>query len=191
MRIADRVMVMRDGKRVGVVDIGDTTSGQLVEMMVGRTITEMYPKEEMPIGGRGPPGRAPELRLRDGHLLSSARGRSSGSTGWWDPAAWRRWKASWESGRRPAGTVFLEGEGGADRHPAGGEEARHRLRAQRPQAGRTRPHPLAQEQRDDHEARRARPRLQAEQPQDEGVRGILDREAPDQDAVARTPSWSP
>jgi ABC-type sugar transport system ATPase subunit len=49
-RLADRVMVMRDGKRVGVVDIGDTTSGQLVEMMVGRAITEMYPKEELPIG---------------------------------------------------------------------------------------------------------------------------------------------
>ena len=50
LRIADRVMVMRDGKRVGVVDIGETTTGMLVEMMVGRAITEMYPKEEVPIG---------------------------------------------------------------------------------------------------------------------------------------------
>jgi len=49
-RLADRVMVMRDGKRVGVVEIGDTDSGQLVEMMVGRAITEMYPKEEVSIG---------------------------------------------------------------------------------------------------------------------------------------------
>ena len=49
-RLADRVMVMRDGKRVGVVDIQETTSGMLVEMMVGRAITEMYPKEELPIG---------------------------------------------------------------------------------------------------------------------------------------------
>jgi ABC-type sugar transport system ATPase subunit len=50
LRVADRVMVMRDGKRVGVVEAGETTSGQLVEMMVGRKITEMYPKEELPIG---------------------------------------------------------------------------------------------------------------------------------------------
>ncbi|MEI6387177.1 MAG: sugar ABC transporter ATP-binding protein [Spirochaetota bacterium] len=49
-RLADRVMVMRDGKRVGVVDVKDTSSGQLVEMMVGRAITEMYPKEKVPIG---------------------------------------------------------------------------------------------------------------------------------------------
>jgi ABC-type sugar transport system ATPase subunit len=49
-RLADRVMVMRDGRRVGVLDIKETTSGQLVEMMVGRAITEMYPKAELPIG---------------------------------------------------------------------------------------------------------------------------------------------
>jgi ABC-type sugar transport system ATPase subunit len=49
-RLADRVLVLRDGKRVGVVDIKETSSGQLVEMMVGRAITEMYPKEELPIG---------------------------------------------------------------------------------------------------------------------------------------------
>ncbi|MFZ4616500.1 MAG: sugar ABC transporter ATP-binding protein [Rectinemataceae bacterium] len=49
-RLADRVQVMRDGRNVGVVDIGDTTSGKLVEMMVGRAITEMYPKEEVEIG---------------------------------------------------------------------------------------------------------------------------------------------
>jgi len=50
LRIADRIMVMRDGKRVGVVAASATTSGELVEMMVGRKIAEMYPKEELPIG---------------------------------------------------------------------------------------------------------------------------------------------
>ncbi len=51
LRLADRVLVMRDGKRVGVVPIAEATSGLLVEMMVGRKITEMYPKAEAPIGG--------------------------------------------------------------------------------------------------------------------------------------------
>jgi ABC-type sugar transport system ATPase subunit len=50
LRITDRVMVMRDGKRVGVVQAAETSSGQLVEMMVGRKITEMYPKEDVQIG---------------------------------------------------------------------------------------------------------------------------------------------
>jgi len=48
--IADRVQVMRDGKTVGVHEIGNVTTTELVTEMVGRTITEMYPKEETEIG---------------------------------------------------------------------------------------------------------------------------------------------
>ena len=48
--IADRVQVMRDGKRVGVHDVKDVTTEQLVELMVGREIEDMYPKEEAEIG---------------------------------------------------------------------------------------------------------------------------------------------
>jgi len=48
--IADRVQVMRDGKKVEVLDVADTTTSELVELMVGRTITDMYPKEEIEIG---------------------------------------------------------------------------------------------------------------------------------------------
>lgn len=50
MAIADRVQVMRDGKRVGLLDIKDTNTEQLVELMVGREIEDMYPKEEAEIG---------------------------------------------------------------------------------------------------------------------------------------------
>jgi len=48
--LADRVQVMRDGKNVGVREIKDTTMSELVTLMVGREITDMYPKEEMAIG---------------------------------------------------------------------------------------------------------------------------------------------
>lgn len=48
--IADRVQVMRDGKTVGVVDIERTSTSELVEMMVGRAIVDMYPKEDTGIG---------------------------------------------------------------------------------------------------------------------------------------------
>jgi ABC-type sugar transport system ATPase subunit len=48
--IADRVQVMRDGKRVGLLDLKETNTAELVELMVGRAIVEMYPKEEAEIG---------------------------------------------------------------------------------------------------------------------------------------------
>lgn len=44
--IADRVQVMRDGKRVDVLEVGKTTTSKLVELMVGRSIVDMYPKED-------------------------------------------------------------------------------------------------------------------------------------------------
>jgi ABC-type sugar transport system ATPase subunit len=48
--IADRVQVMRDGKNVGVRELAKTTSHELVSLMVGREIEEMYPKELTEIG---------------------------------------------------------------------------------------------------------------------------------------------
>jgi len=46
--IADRVTVLRDGQLVGVMPIGEASVGQVVRMMVGRELGEMYPKEEVP-----------------------------------------------------------------------------------------------------------------------------------------------
>ena len=48
--IADRVQVMRDGKNVAVLEIKDTDISELVTLMVGRTITDMYPKGKAAIG---------------------------------------------------------------------------------------------------------------------------------------------
>jgi ABC-type sugar transport system ATPase subunit len=50
MAISDRVQVMRDGKRVGLLDVSQTNTEELVELMVGREIEDMYPKEEAKIG---------------------------------------------------------------------------------------------------------------------------------------------
>ena len=43
-RIADRVTVLRDGAKIGTVDIADAHESALVEMMTGRAIDEIYPK---------------------------------------------------------------------------------------------------------------------------------------------------
>jgi len=53
--IADRVTVMRDGRRVATEDIDDVTNEQLVEMMVGRSVSTLYAERK----------RAPgQVRLR-------------------------------------------------------------------------------------------------------------------------------
>ncbi|MGX1096301.1 sugar ABC transporter ATP-binding protein [Amorphus sp. MBR-141] len=42
-RIAERVTVLRDGAKIGTVDIAESSEAQLVEMMTGRAIAEIYP----------------------------------------------------------------------------------------------------------------------------------------------------
>jgi ribose transport system ATP-binding protein len=42
-RIADRVTVLRDGKVVGGSDIASITTDEIVELMVGRQVEELYP----------------------------------------------------------------------------------------------------------------------------------------------------
>lgn len=48
--IADRVTVMRDGETVGVRLVRETSREEIVQMMVGRDITQMYPKEKSELG---------------------------------------------------------------------------------------------------------------------------------------------
>ncbi|MCP5073518.1 MAG: sugar ABC transporter ATP-binding protein [Rhodobacteraceae bacterium] len=49
-RIADRITVLRDGAKIGTVNMSDTDEDALVEMMTGRAITEIYPKIERNFG---------------------------------------------------------------------------------------------------------------------------------------------
>ncbi|HWV86595.1 MAG TPA: sugar ABC transporter ATP-binding protein [Capillimicrobium sp.] len=43
--VADRVTVLRDGRRVGTSALAGTTRERLVEQMVGRKLAELYPRE--------------------------------------------------------------------------------------------------------------------------------------------------
>src|SRR5207245_8931874 len=56
--IADRVTVLRDGAFVGARKVADTNAAELVQMMVGRVIDNLFPKTTVPIG-------APVLETRD------------------------------------------------------------------------------------------------------------------------------
>ena len=56
--LADRVTVLRDGEYVGTKAVTDTSPDDLVQMMVGRRIENLFPKVAVPIG-------APVLEVRN------------------------------------------------------------------------------------------------------------------------------
>ena len=47
---ADRVTVIRDGKSISTHPLSETDSNQIIKDMVGREISNLYPKEILPIG---------------------------------------------------------------------------------------------------------------------------------------------
>ncbi len=44
-KVADRVMVLRDGRNAGLYEVGETNFRTLVRAMVGRDLAEMYPRK--------------------------------------------------------------------------------------------------------------------------------------------------
>jgi ribose transport system ATP-binding protein len=51
LRLCDRVSVLRDGELVGERAVAVTSAGELVRLMVGRPLVEMFPKERAELGG--------------------------------------------------------------------------------------------------------------------------------------------
>ena len=49
-RIADRVTVMRDGKKIATRPVAEVSREEIVQMMVGRSVKEFYRREERSIG---------------------------------------------------------------------------------------------------------------------------------------------
>ncbi|MEJ1157556.1 sugar ABC transporter ATP-binding protein [Prosthecomicrobium sp. N25] len=49
-RVADRWACLRDGEEVGAGRIADVTEAELVRLMVGRSIDQVFPKRAVPIG---------------------------------------------------------------------------------------------------------------------------------------------
>ena len=56
-RIADRVLVLRDGRQAGTMTMEETTTEKLIQLMVGRELTDVFRKAEAEIG-------APLLEVR-------------------------------------------------------------------------------------------------------------------------------
>ena len=50
-RLADRVTVFRDARYIGTWDVDRISKDELISAMVGREVTQLYPKQAVPIGG--------------------------------------------------------------------------------------------------------------------------------------------
>jgi ribose transport system ATP-binding protein/rhamnose transport system ATP-binding protein len=48
--LADRVTVLRDGRQIETRDSEGLTAGEMIRLMVGRDLTDVFPKREVPIG---------------------------------------------------------------------------------------------------------------------------------------------
>ena len=89
-RIGDRVTVLADGRTTATGLPATTPTDELVALMIGRRVEQLYP--ERPVGDRprccstfAAPARLPEVR---GVIAAGPRrARSSGSAGWSAPAA--------------------------------------------------------------------------------------------------------
>ena len=123
-RIADRVTVLRDGVKVGTLAVESATEPELVHMMVGRSLDEMYPRSRGDLGDvvlkvdrlSTKTGLSDiSLELRKGEILGIYGLMGSGRS--------RLAMALFGAERTTSGKVWLQGNGRGPRSPS---EARRR-----------------------------------------------------------------
>ena len=110
-RIADRVTVLRDGRRVGGMPIGEATPEGIIHLMVGRELMDMFRKEEAEIGepllevqGLTRRGVVEDVSftLRRGEILGFAGLVGAGRT--------ETARLLFGADRKDVGTVYIEGK---------------------------------------------------------------------------------
>ena len=77
LEISDRITVLKDGQRVGTVSAGEVDQSELIRMMVGRPLHEIYPVRQTPPGDTllelrelsGPGFADVDLVLRRGEIV--------------------------------------------------------------------------------------------------------------------------
>lgn len=117
-QIGDRVTVLRDGKHVGDLNVGEITRQRMIEMMVGREIEDEFPKHRHPIGdvrlrvqglNRGEDVRNVGFDVRAGEVL--------GITGLVGAGRTETARLIFGADRRDSGTISLDGRPLVIRNP--------------------------------------------------------------------------
>ncbi|MGH2535249.1 MAG: sugar ABC transporter ATP-binding protein [Thermomicrobiales bacterium] len=88
-RIADRVTVLWDGAYVGTLLVAETNQAELIRMMVGRSLSDLFPKEVATVGGEALrveglgllPGGSRDGRALQGISFTLRRGEIVGVSG--------------------------------------------------------------------------------------------------------------
>jgi len=110
-KIADRAVVLRDGKSVGQKHIKDTTKEEIISMMVGRVLDQLFPKIEIDIGNpvlevknlnRGRLVRNVEFEIRQGEIVGLSGLVGSGRT--------EMARALFGIDKRDSGDFLIDGE---------------------------------------------------------------------------------
>ena len=123
-RVADRVMVLRDGKHVGTHPVSNVTKGGLIEMMVGRSLDTEFPKQAAPIFDerlrveglcRGAAVRDVSFSVRAGEILGFAGLVGAGRT--------ETMRLVFGADERERGSIHVNGLTASIRNPA--EAIRH------------------------------------------------------------------
>jgi len=109
--IADRVVVLRDGKNAGEMSIEEATMEKVITFMVGRTMDQMFPKQAVEIGkkvlsiqglSRGKKVRNVSFQLCQGEILGLAGLVGAGRT--------ETVRALFGIDKKDAGEVWLDGQ---------------------------------------------------------------------------------
>jgi ribose transport system ATP-binding protein len=62
-KIGDRLTILRDGTKIDTMPVGEMSTDQMIQLMVGRTLEAKYPKETFELGQEGL--QVKNLRLKD------------------------------------------------------------------------------------------------------------------------------
>ncbi|HBR35496.1 MAG TPA: D-xylose ABC transporter ATP-binding protein [Firmicutes bacterium] len=109
--IVDRVMILRDGKQITSMDFAETTLSEIISYMVGREITEKYPRVKEKVGKKifevknlnaGRMVRDINLSLYEGEILGIAGLMGAGRT--------ETTRAIFGADPKESGQIFIEGE---------------------------------------------------------------------------------
>lgn len=111
MNIADRVTVLRDGQKVATHDIAAVTPDRIIEEMVGRKITDLYPERAAEIGAEllRVEGLGRENVFSD-ISFSLRRGEIVGIAGLMGARRSDLLRALVGAGRIDTGRIFIEGK---------------------------------------------------------------------------------